>query len=352
MHRERGGMRLRVLLGVVLFVSLLPVSAQAGATGSATTRSYTEPGGLTRAYVQYVPAGLKPGRPVVMYLHGCNQSVGDVRQASHIEALADKEKFTVVFPSQVRPVSGSAPLVDGNGLGCWNWFLPDHQARGAGEPAVLAGIARTVTRAVKGDRRRVYVEGVSAGAIMTVTLAATYPDVFAAAASIAGCGFSSCGDLTGALAHRAMGSRARVVPMLIENGTADVLNPAQQSINLAQAWLGTSDLADNGAMDHSVSRQPASYTNSVPAGTPAPGGGNPCVHNNSFLCLGGILGLEDYPVTRTVWNNSKGKSIVELWLVHGLAHAHPNAPGDGPYTDPLGPDITTAAYRFFLQHRL
>jgi poly(hydroxyalkanoate) depolymerase family esterase len=347
-------MRLRALLGLVLVACLLPLGAHAGAAprSSLTKHTYTEPGGLTRSYFQYIPAGLRSGRPVVMFLHGCNQTAGEARQATHFEALADKEKFTVVFPEQVKATNSSAPAADGNGIGCWNWFLPEHQARGAGEPAVLAGIAKAVTRAVKGDRRRVYVEGVSAGAVMTVTLAATYPDVFAAAASLAGCGYSSCGDLTGALAHEAMGPRARVVPMFIENGTADVLNPAQQSINLAQSWLGTSDLADNGEMDLSVSRQPSSYDNHVPGSTPSPGSGNACVHSNSFLCLGGILGLQDYPVTRATWSDSRGKGIVELWLVHGLAHAHPNAPGDGPYTDPLGPDVTTASYRFFLQHRL
>ena len=43
---------------------------------------------------------------------------------------------------------------------------------------------------------------------------------------------------------------------------------------------------------------------------------------------------------------------VELWLVHGMAHAHPDAPGDGPYTDPLGPDITAASWAFFSRHSL
>jgi poly(3-hydroxybutyrate) depolymerase len=44
------------------------------------------------------------------------------------------------------------------------------------------------------------------------------------------------------------------------------------------------------------------------------------------------------------------QDALELWLVHGLAHAHPDAPGDGAYTDPLGPDITAASWQFFARH--
>lgn len=326
------GRRARSAFAVLALLLVgLAVPSGAAAKGSLSHSTYTEPGGLTRSYYLYVPAGLKPGRPVVMFLHGCNETALQGLAATGFNRLADKEKIAVVYPEQTRPASGSAPVVDGNGLGCWNWFLPDHQARGAGEPAVLAGLAKAVTTKVRGDRTRVYVEGVSAGADMTVILAATYPDVFAAAGSIAGCSFSTCGDGSGKLTRDAMGAHARIVPMFVENGTADVLNPAPQSMGLVQSWLGANDLIDNGAADGSFSRQPASTTNTVPSGTPNPGGGNACIHNNSFLCLGGIAGLSDYPLTVQTWNDAKGRDVLELWLVHGLAHAHPHAPGDGPY---------------------
>jgi len=343
----------QLVLGPVLLLGLaVPHAVQAGPHGTLSHHRYTEPGGLTREYLQYVPAGLPAGRPLVVFLHGCNETATEAMAATRFNALADKERFAVVYPEQVRAANSSAPAADGNGIGCWNWFLPDDQARGAGEPAVLAGIARSATRALRADRHRVYVGGISAGADMTVILAATYPDVFAAAASLAGCAYQTCGDLTGRLAYEQMGTRARLVPMLVENGTADVLNPAPQSVGLAQSWLGLGDLVDDGTANGSFSRTPATQDTSVPSGSPSPGGGDACVHNNSFLCLGGILGLSDYPVTRTTWHDAKGRDVVELWLVHGLAHAHPHAPGDGSYTDPLGPDVTAASYRFFLQHRL
>ena len=341
---------LLVLLAVL--GALLPRWADAAAHGALTHHSYTQPGGLTRGYLQYVPAGLRPGAPLVVYLHGCNETASETMTASGFNRLADRKGFAVVYPEQVRPASGSAPAVDGNGLGCWNWFLPEDQARGSGEPAVLAGLALHVVHQLRSDRRRVYVEGVSAGADMTVILAATYPDVFAAAASLAGCSYSTCGDGSGRLTYQAMGTHARLVPLLVENGTADVLNPAVQSVGLVESWLGLADLVDDGQPDASFSRQPATTQTTVPSGTPSPGGGDACVHNNSFLCLGGILGLPDYPTTVSTWDDARGGDVLELWLVHGLAHAHPHAAADGPYTDPLGPDITAASYRFFLRHHL
>ena len=345
--------RRRIVLALAaLLLTGLGGVARSSQSGSLSHGTYTDPGGLTRSYDLYEPARFHPGQPVVMFLHGCNQTAAQARIATRFDDLADQKGFAVIYPAQVVASSSSAPLVDGNGIGCWNWFLPQDQARGSGEPAVLAGIATSVTEALKADRKRVYVEGISAGADMTVILAATYPDVFAAAGSLAGCSYSTCGDVSGALTHTAMGPRARVVPMFVENGTADVLNPAPQSEALAQSWLGSDDLADDGTANGSISRTPATQTTTTPTGTPSPGGGDPCVHNNSFLCLGGILGLSDYPVTVRTWNSSAGKDVLELWLVHGLAHAQPHAPAGEPYTDPLGPDVTAASYFFFSAQHL
>jgi poly(hydroxyalkanoate) depolymerase family esterase len=343
----------RLCAAAALAALLLPAQAHAAPPkGSLTQRSYTQPGGLTRGYLQYVPAGLKPGSPVVVVLHGCNQTAAEAMAATRFNALADAQRFAVIYPQQVRSAVGSAPVVDGNGVGCWNWFLPQHQRRGAGEPAVLAGMAQAATRQLKADRRRVYVEGISAGADMTVILAATYPDVFAAAGSLAGCAFSSCGDGAGTQTHDAMGPRARVVPLFVENGTADLLNPVAQSQDLVDSWLGADDLADDGAANLSVPKTPATDRTTAPQGVPAPGSGDVCVHNNSFLCVGGAAGLADYPLTVRTWNDSVGVDVLELWIVHGLAHAQPHSAGDGPYTDPLGPDVTAASYRFFARHHL
>ena len=67
---------------------------------------------------------------------------------------------------------------------------------------------------------------------------------------------------------------------------------------------------------------------------------------------------EDEPIKpvdhkdKNAGNDSAGCDVLEAWVIHGMEHAHPDAPGDGPYTDPLGPDVSAASYDFFSQHAL
>jgi poly(hydroxyalkanoate) depolymerase family esterase len=307
-----------------------------------------------RDYWVYVPAGApRANRPLVVFLHGCNETAEQAAAASRFNEVAARRGFVVVYPEQQLSAPSTAPLADGNGLRCWNWFLPEDQERDAGEPATIVGITRQVTQRLRLDRTRTYVGGISAGAVMSVVLAATYPDVYAAAGSMAGCAYRTCADQTGELAYRAMGERARVVPLLVENGTADAANPVAQSLALTQSWLGVDDRADDGALNGSISRQPARAQTFGADQTPSPGSGDPCVHNNTWTCPGGVVGFtEGYPHTVARYDDAAGCEVLQLWVIHGMAHAYPNGPKDHPYTDPLGPDVTTAMYDFFAHHRL
>ena len=324
-----------------------------------------------RKYRLYRPAqaAVQPGDPpspprsLVVFLHGCNETAVQAAQASHFNAVADKlagpnndqPTFDVVYPEQVNSAPSSAPLADGNGIGCWNWFLPDDQSRGAGEPAAIAGITQVVSSYSRFgiDANRVYVEGISAGADMAVILAATYPDVYAAVGVLAGCAYRTCGDTTGELSYQAMGANARVVPMFIENGTADSLNNMAMAGTIVSSWLGVDDLADDGSMNGSVARQPTSTQSYETGQTVSPGSGDLCIHNDSFTCPGGVVGFSDNTYPYTVAQYTVGDcDDLEFWVIHGMAHAHPDAPGDGPYTDPMGPDITTASYDFFNNYTL
>jgi poly(hydroxyalkanoate) depolymerase family esterase len=351
MHRLRRGL---AFASALLAVSVAPLAHAGTAASQGSFTFVAASGDGTRGYWLYKPsAQVDAGRPLVVYLHGCNETAEQTAQASHFNDIAAADGFVVVYPQQNVTSGSSAPLADGNGVGCWNWFLDADQHRDAGEPAAIVAITRTVMAAEQTDPSRVFVTGVSAGADMSVILAAGYPDLYAAAAPIAGCAYATCADDTGELAAAEMGSRARIVPMLVENGSADTLNNMAMATGLVQGWLGTDDIADDGVVNDSVARVPATTNSFGFDQTPDPlsPDNDICIHNDTLTCPGGVVGFQGtYPYTVQAYDDGVGREVLEFWVVHGMEHAHPDAPGDGPYTDPLGPDISLASYCFFAAH--
>ena len=338
----------RALLGLALVAALF---AARPATADANDDA-ADPATLTRSFILHVPATEPPaaGRPLVVYLHGCIQTAAQAEQATHLSELADREDFVVLYPQQNVTPGSSAPLVDGNGIGCWNWFLPEHQRRDEGEPAAIAALTRHVVATEAVDPTRVYVAGISAGADMAVILGATYPDLYAAVGAVEGCPYATCSDVTGVRAHAAMGERVRVVPMFAVQGTADALNNYAMGQSLVQSWVGLSDLADDGARNGSIVLSKSSTDGYEELAGAQPGSGDPCVRNQNWPCVGGVLGIDRYPTTVNHYAEESFCVVIEDWTVHLMSHGQPNAPS-GPFTDPLGPDITTPMWEFFKRHK-
>ncbi|MDP9101519.1 MAG: PHB depolymerase family esterase, partial [Actinomycetota bacterium] len=350
------------LLALVVAVSAAcaftagPSLAGPPARGGTQHGTYPAPGVPgARSYDLYVPHSVaaSPRRavPLVVYLHGCTQTAQDAATGTRLDALAERKGFLVLYPEQLRPATSTAPVSDGNGAGCWNWFLPQDQVRDAGEPATLAGMTRSVMARFRVDAGRVWLAGVSAGADMTTILGAAYPDLFAAIAPIAGCAYRTCSDLDGSAAYAAMGPRARELPVFIVQGSADMLNNVGMGATAVAQWLGTNDLADDGSANMSVSRQPASVTTrdldaSLVTGKP----GDPCIANFRFPCLGGALGLRTYPTTTLSYADAKGREVVRVLVIHGANHAYTGGDSRGTFVDPLGPDLTSLVYDFFQAH--
>lgn len=294
----------------------------------------------------------RPGTPaeprrLVVFLHGCNQTAPDVAVGTRMAAAALARGWFAVFPEQ-RPYAGN-DTSDGNGSRCWNWFLPQHQVRDGGEPATIASITRQLVAELSIDPRRVYLAGISAGADMTTVLGATYPDLYAAIGPYSGCAYLTCGDVSGAAAHRAMGQHARLLPTLVAQGSADVVNNAPMGETALRQWLGTNDRADDGVANGSVPQLPTK-TETFAADDPSatPGDGDPCVGNSRLPCGGGAVGLTgSYPYTVSTYATANGAVAVEHWLIHGLNHAYPGGDTRGTFVDPLGPDLTNGMLDFF-----
>jgi poly(hydroxyalkanoate) depolymerase family esterase len=310
------------------------------------------PGSFTKAtagrdYYVYEPtvAATAP-RPLVVFLHGCNQTAADAAIGTRWTELAEGRGFVVVFPEQTAAA---------NGAHCWNWFLPEHQSRDAGEPAIVADITRSVIAAHDIDPAQVYVIGISAGADLAMIMGATHPDLFAAVGGFAGCAYATCADVDGVLAHAAQGERARVLPALLMQGTADPLNDPAMGETMATQWIGTNDLGDDGIANDSVPQRPTSVEHHGLDETALEGAGTPgdaCVRNRQFPCASGLRANGEYPYSIEHHADRSGCDVVDFWLIHGLSHDYPGGDPAGSFTDPAGPDITTAAYDWFQRHRL
>ncbi len=325
-----------LVLALVLF-SLVPLLQRAHAS-SGTFTQYTYNGSAgSRPYYVYTPANYQVGTavPLIVMLHGCTQTPTDFAAGTQMNALADQDQFIVVYPQQTSAY---------NSLSCWNWFQPADQARGSGEPAIIAGIVQTVEQTTSQwtiDTNRVYVAGMSAGAAMSVIMAATYPDIFAAMGSESGLEYKAATSQTaattaqmqggpdptqqGQAAYNAMGSAARVVPTIVFQGQSDYTVYPINGDQIVQQWMETDHLASNGTYNASFS-SPTTTTN------------------------GQVPGSGGHSYTVQTWNDNNGTEIEEYWKVNGMGHAWSGGSSSGSYTDPNGPSATNAMYTFFINH--
>jgi len=141
-----------------------------------------------RTYWVYTPSSYQVGTavPLVMVLHGCMQPYFShpwaIAYDTHMNEVAEAHQFLVVYPHHFAPP-------DINPISCWNFFLPENQHRGEGEPSSLASIVQDIlsnTSQWTIDQERIYVTGISSGGGATANEGGTYPDVFAAIAVCSG----------------------------------------------------------------------------------------------------------------------------------------------------------------------
>lgn len=139
---------------------------------------------------EYRPAGLKAGAPLVVTLHGCGQTAAGYDLGAGWCQLADELGFAVLAAEQ-KAVN--------NPQTCFDWFNPEDITRGEGEAASIAGMIGTMLETHKLDASRVFITGLSAGGAMAAVMLATYPELFAGGAIIAGLPYGAAHNVRDAL---------------------------------------------------------------------------------------------------------------------------------------------------------
>ena len=177
----------RSVLAGLLMLGLLAVAPAYAAPPEERVSGFstfigTHYGGKFRDALLYV-SGTVPSLepvPLVLVLHGLYQDAQTADAASGFEAIADSEKLAVVYPYGLD--------------GSWNAgnCCGASSAKRVDDVGFLAHIVQLVSAVRPIDPTRVYIAGFSNGGMMALKAACARPDVFAAAASVAGTLQDSC----------------------------------------------------------------------------------------------------------------------------------------------------------------
>jgi len=299
-----------------------------GAPGQFITGLYTNEAG-TRSYKLYIPSGYRgQSLPLVVMLHGCTQDPDDFAAGTRMNHVAEEHPCLVLYPAQAEGANPSR---------CWNWFNEGDQHRDRGEPSIVAGITRRIISSHNIDPRRVYVAGLSAGGAMAITMAMTYPELYAAVGVHSGLAHAVAHDLPSAVAM-----------MRRDNGpNSRMAIRGRRRLIIGERVVPT--IVFHGDRDTTV--HPLNGEQVIAQSLTASGSGNADPRGSSHVTVERGQAANGHAYTRTIYHDTGGRPSAEHWLVHGAGHAWSGGSSSGSFTDPKGPDATMEMIRFFWNTR-
>jgi len=196
---------LALFCSAVIVLAALWMAASADATDT-QSRSITVDG-LARTYLLHVPSSYRVAAsgkklPIVFVLHGATQSPESAERMSGMSDLADQHDFLAVYPR------GTGRLPTWNAGNCCGYARQNQ----VDDVAFLGALIRKLERDYTVDPRRIFVTGISNGAMMSFRMACDLADQVAAVAPVEGAQNLDCRP----------SSR---VSVLVLHGTADRLVP-------------------------------------------------------------------------------------------------------------------------------
>lgn len=238
----------------------------------------------------------RPSAPaLVVVLHGCGQTAAGYDLGAGWSMLAKHYGFALLMPQQQS---------SNNGNGCFNWFNPEDTARDSGEACSIRQMIARMALDAGIDARRVFVTGLSAGGAMTSVMLATYPEIFAGGAIIAGLPFGVATNMREALSgmYQSPSRPAGELGDLVRNASHHKGPWPKLSV-----WHGSADRTVNPANADEIVKQWLD------------------VHQLPSAPMS-EADVDGYP--RQVWWNADGETTVESYTITNMAHGTPLGIGD------------------------
>jgi poly(hydroxyalkanoate) depolymerase family esterase len=223
-------------------------------------------------------------------LHGCGQTAAGYDIGAGWSTLAKRYGFALLMPEQQ---SSNNPRC------CFNWFNPEDTTRDSGEACSIRQMIARMTADLGVDRRRIFVTGLSAGGAMTSVMLATYPEIFAGGAIIAGLPYGVASNVREAL-NGMLQSSARPAGEL-----GDLVRHASNHKGpwpRVSVWHGSADHTVNPANADAIVKQWLD------------------VHHLPLQPMS-EADVDGYP--RQIWWNAEGETIVESYTITNMAHGTP-----------------------------
>ena len=263
-----------------------------------------------RRYWLFNPAGVRSTEdlPLLVMLHGCRQDAELLAASTQMNQVAVRERFFVLYPEQDRFSNLQA---------CWNWY-ETRSGRAQSEADAINATIDRICQQEPVDADRIAVAGFSAGAGMAAFLATRDPERFQAVAMH--CGIAPGVANSSATALNAMrGRRVTAAPLpqllagthlpalLVIHGSADRVVAPSNGAEAVRLWAATESAT-------------ASAPRTVQDGT-------------------------RYAATVTDYRCGD-RLVATLFEVNGLGHAWSGGAAGQAFSDPEGPDASSAIWAF------
>ena len=322
--------------GLVALLALAPPSLAAGNGPGRTTTGTVISSGDEYRYRLFTPSSYSARKraPLLVMLHGCQTTAEQEQAVTLYDRLAERKGFVVLY-ADVDADGRNAP---GPLANCWKFYDPESWQRGGGAAKAIAAMTRTAMSARSIDRERVYLAGISAGGLMASINAAAYPDLYAAVAVMSSAAYTDLACFATGVgvpaatsaqaAYAQMGPRARVVPIIVLGGDADLAFPWSCTAKALEQGLRTDNLVISGKQERPIPLHPAKVRKGR-----KPGGRSYTVRS---------------------YRDPSGCLVGESWRVHGMGHFWSGGtrdPAYAGYTDARGPSAARATWAFFERYR-